>query len=46
MIVVSSVSCIYGLGEPDDFQKMMINLTTGAELPREELMRRLVDDPV
>ena len=44
VIVVSSVSCIYGLGEPDDFQKMMINLTTGAELPREELMRRLVDD--
>ncbi len=40
VIVVSSVSCIYGLGEPDDFQKMMINLTTGAELPREELMRR------
>jgi excinuclease ABC subunit B len=43
VIVVSSVSCIYGLGEPDDFQHMMVSLTTGAEMSREELMRRLID---
>ena len=29
MIVVSSVSCIYGLGEPDDFEKMMVSLRVG-----------------
>ncbi|MBU5626008.1 excinuclease ABC subunit UvrB [Oscillibacter sp. MSJ-2] len=44
VIVVSSVSCIYGLGEPDDFAKMMISLRTGAEWNRDELLRRLVED--
>ncbi len=43
VIVVSSVSCIYGLGEPEDFAKMMISLRVGATLKREELARRLVE---
>ncbi len=43
VIVVSSVSCIYGLGEPDDFAKMMISLRTGAQWDRDELLRRLVE---
>ena len=43
VIVVSSVSCIYGLGEPDDFMHMMVNLTRGAELPMETLLHRLID---
>ncbi|MBQ2061980.1 MAG: excinuclease ABC subunit UvrB [Oscillospiraceae bacterium] len=44
VIVVSSVSCIYGLGEPDDFAKMMISLRTGMTLERDELLHRLVED--
>ena len=44
VIVVSSVSCIYGLGEPDDFAKMMISLRVGQTMPRDELLRRLVED--
>ncbi len=44
VIVVSSVSCIYGLGEPDDYAHMMIPLRVGEEFKREELMRRLVED--
>ncbi len=44
VIVVSSVSCIYGLGEPDDYESMMISLRVGETLPREELMRRLIED--
>ena len=42
VIVVSSVSCIYGLGEPDDYGKMMISLRVGAALERDELLKRLV----
>ena len=44
VIVVSSVSCIYGLGEPDDYAHMMITLRVGETMKREELMRRLVED--
>ena len=44
VIVVSSVSCIYGLGEPDDFARMMISLRTGMTMERDELLRRLVED--
>ena len=44
VIVVSSVSCIYGLGEPDDFAHMMISLRTGMTMERDELLRRLVED--
>jgi excinuclease ABC subunit B len=43
VIVVASVSCIYGLGEPDDFEKMMVTLYVGAEMPIEELFHRLID---
>ena len=43
VIVVASVSCIYGLGEPDDFMNMMVNLTRGAELPLETLLHKLID---
>ena len=43
VIVVSSVSCIYGLGEPDDFAKMVVSLRVGAEWERDELLRRLVE---
>ena len=44
VIVVSSVSCIYGLGEPDDFASLVISLRVGAEFNRDELLRRLVDN--
>ena len=43
VIVVASVSCIYGLGEPDDFAKMMISLRPGQIMDRDELLRRLVE---
>ena len=43
VIVVSSVSCIYGLGEPDDFAAMMVALRVGASMERDELLKRLVD---
>ena len=43
VIVVSSVSCIYGLGEPEDFAKMMISLRPGMTIDRGELLRRLVE---
>ena len=43
VIVVSSVSCICGLGEPDDFAAMMVSLRVGAEMPIQELSRKLVN---
>ena len=43
VIVVSSVSCIYGLGEPDDFANLVVSLRVGAEWDRDELLRRLVE---
>ncbi len=43
VIVVSSVSCIYGLGEPDDFAAMMVSLRVGMEIKIEELSRKLVN---
>ncbi|MGN0985388.1 MAG: excinuclease ABC subunit UvrB, partial [Candidatus Enterenecus sp.] len=43
VIVVSSVSCIYGLGEPEDFAKMMVSLRVGQTIKIEELLKRLVD---
>ena len=43
VIVVASVSCIYGLGEPDDFENMMISLRVGAVMERDELLHRLVE---
>ena len=43
VIVVSSVSCIYGLGDPIDYKNMVISLRTGQTRERDELMRRLTD---
>lgn len=44
VIVVASVSCIYGLGSPDDFKELRIPLERGAMLPRQVLLQRLVDN--
>ncbi len=43
VIVVSSVSCIYGLGEPDDFASMTVSLRPGQSWEMGELLRRLVE---
>ncbi len=42
VIVVSSVSCIYGLGSPAEFERMHIRLRTGEEQDRDQLLRKLV----
>ncbi len=43
VIVVSSVSCIYGLGDPIDYANMVISLRPGQKRDRDELLRKLVD---
>ena len=43
VIIVASVSCIYGLGSPVDYEHEMVSLRPGMEIPRQELLRRLVD---
>ncbi|MCM1150116.1 MAG: excinuclease ABC subunit UvrB [Butyricicoccus sp.] len=43
VIVVASVSCIYGLGEPEDFEKMMVTLRVGDTVPIDELLHKLID---
>lgn len=43
VIVVSSVSCIYGLGAPEEFFRLGISLRPGQEMARDELLRRLVE---
>jgi excinuclease ABC subunit B len=43
VIVVASVSCIYGLGSPEDYFEMMALVSVGGELGRDELLRKLVD---
>jgi len=42
VIVVASVSSIYGLGNPADYRKLMLHLTVGDEMPRKEMLRGLV----
>ncbi|MBR2704433.1 MAG: excinuclease ABC subunit UvrB [Clostridia bacterium] len=42
VIIVASVSCIYGLGDPIDYQEMMLSLRPGMEKPRNDVMRKLV----
>ncbi|SHG53584.1 Excinuclease ABC subunit B [Thermosyntropha lipolytica DSM 11003] len=42
VIIVASVSCIYGLGSPDDYYKMSVSLRPGMEMERDELLSRLV----
>lgn len=43
VIVVASVSCIYGIGDPEDYKNSMLTLRVGDEIGRNNLMRRLVD---
>lgn len=42
-IIVASVSCIYGLGDPDDYEKMMISLRPGMQKDRDELIKDLIN---
>jgi excinuclease ABC subunit B len=43
VIVVASVSCIYGLGSPEDYREQVLSLRVGQEHPRRQILRRLVD---
>ncbi len=43
VIIVASVSCIYGLGEPEEYQSFVLRFEKGQSLPRARIMRRLVD---
>ncbi len=43
VIIVSSVSCIYGIGSPSEYEKLIIQLKTGQEIPRNTLLYDLVD---
>ncbi|MEX2605441.1 MAG: excinuclease ABC subunit UvrB [Gracilimonas sp.] len=43
VIIVSSVSCIYGIGSPSEYEKLIVNLKTGMEIPRNTLLYDLVD---
>ena len=42
VIIVASVSCIYGLGDPEDYQEMMLSLRPGMEKSRDDIMKKLV----
>jgi excinuclease ABC subunit B len=43
VIIVASVSCIYGIGSPSEYKEQLLYLERGARMPRETLLRRLVD---
>ena len=43
VVIISSVSCIYGLGSPIDYKNMVISLRPGMEKDRDELLRKLID---
>lgn len=43
VIVVSSVSCIYGLGNPEEYRDLVVSIRTGMELDRNQFLRKLVD---
>ncbi|WP_107840346.1 excinuclease ABC subunit UvrB [Metasolibacillus meyeri] len=43
VIIIASVSCIYGLGSPEEYREMVVSVRTGMEIERNELLRRLVD---
>jgi excinuclease ABC subunit B len=43
VIVVSSVSCIYGLGSPEEYRELVLSLRTGVERSRDDVLRKLVD---
>ena len=42
-VIVASVSCIYGLGSPEEYEKRLVNLAVGEEHDRDELLRKLID---
>ncbi|MFH1509142.1 MAG: excinuclease ABC subunit UvrB [bacterium] len=43
VVIVASVSCIYGLGHPDDYNKLKVELKKGMSVPREEIVKGLVN---
>lgn len=43
VVIVASVSCIYGLGDPSEYEDLSVSLREGMEIDRDELLRRLVD---
>ena len=43
VVVVASVSCIYGIGSPEDYENMMVSLRPGQEIDRDEVIRQLID---
>ncbi len=43
VLIVASVSCIYGLGSPEDYRDMVVSLRRAQEISREEILRKLVD---
>ncbi len=43
VVIVASVSCIYGLGSPDDYRQMVVAIETGAGADRDEILRKLID---
>lgn len=43
VIIVASVSCIYGLGDPEDYTDLMLSLRVGMQKDRDEIIRKLVD---
>jgi excinuclease ABC subunit B len=43
VIIIASVSCIYGLGSPEEYREMVVSLRTGMEIDRNTLLHRLVD---
>ncbi|ENJ4006398.1 excinuclease ABC subunit UvrB [Staphylococcus pseudintermedius] len=43
VIIIASVSCIYGLGNPDEYRDLVVSIRVGMEMDRSELLRKLVD---
>ena len=43
MLIVASVSCIYGLGSPEEYSEHVVSLRPGMEIGRNELLRKFVD---
>ncbi|MGI5921370.1 MAG: excinuclease ABC subunit UvrB [Syntrophomonadaceae bacterium] len=43
VIIIASVSCIYGLGSPDDYYKLAVSIRPGTEVPRDDIIRKLVE---
>ncbi|NMD68890.1 excinuclease ABC subunit UvrB [Bacillus sp. DNRA2] len=43
VVIIASVSCIYGLGSPEEYRDLVVSLRTGMELDRNQLLRKLVD---